>query len=194
MPKNKIVVCCKFWNDLPNIIRLVESINGRLPCIFVDGRWLNYGRGEPLSTDGSREYLKKQNIILLDAPDLIEYQSRNVYCQNAQELGYEYCLVIDSDEFIVDLDVDLLEKEIGKEDSYSYVQEYDSTSHNIFYRFHKSEARHRERHQDIFINDKHIFNPNSTILKGIRTRYDKKLRNIEEEKYRKQYYARFPIR
>lgn len=183
------VFCCKFWNDLPGLVRLTESLRG-WPCIFVDGRWLNYGRGQPLSTDGSREYLIDMGYSIIDAPDMIEWQSRNAYIEEAQRLGYDYCIVIDSDEWVVN---HMVTNELDGADAYVHRQEYNETWHPIYYRIHRTTARHRDRHQTAFINDRQIFTPDSPNVSLI-TAYDKELRDPEEERYRKQYYRDNPVR
>ena len=169
------------------IKKLVESATN-FTIIFVDGRFIHWN-DEILSNDGSREYiLAQRNCILVDAPDLIEWQKRNKYIEIAEKLGYEYCFVIDSDEYLISYNVDTL-----KEDAYKYEQRYDNTSHFPYYRFHKSIARHVSRHQDIFINNKQIFSQDIPTL-NIVTHHDKTQRSEERQLYRLQYYNENPIR
>jgi len=192
---NNVVVCCAFWNDAANIQRLLESIHGELFCIFVDGAWLGYGTGG-LSSDDSREIIQShENTMLVDAPNLIEHQKRNVYIETADALGFDYCLVIDSDEFVVSLDVSVLLDELTSDQpAYKYEQFYDSTSHWPFYRLHRATARHRTRHQDCFINKTQIFHDDVPSVTGIQTRHDKSLRPPEQEKLKKLYYRDNPVR
>lgn len=194
IPYNKFVVCCVFYNDVEGIKRLYESAPF-LDYIFVDGRFVNYD-GSELSNDGSREYLKQYpNVILIDAPDMVEYQKRNEYIKRAQELGFDYCFVIDSDEFITEYDYESILKSLSLEhDAYSHRQDYDSSFHYPYYRIHRSTARHQKKHQEIWIDDRQIFTPNNEIIDGYATRHDKSLRSGERERYNRKYYAENPIR
>lgn len=181
------MICTIFYQDLIGIKKLVKSAPN-FTIIFVDGRFIHWN-DEILSNDGSREYiLAQRNCILADAPDLIEWQKRNKYIEIAEKLGYEYCFVIDSDEYLIKYDVGKLEQ-----DAYKYEQRYDSTSHFPYYRFHKSIARHTSRHQDIFINSKQIFSQDIPTLNVI-TQHDKTQRSEERQLYRLKYYNENPIR
>jgi uncharacterized protein YueI len=61
-----------------------------------------YPGHEPLSTDGSRNIVKKyKNAVLIDAPNLLEYQKRQKYCEIAGKYGIDVLIIVDSDEFAI---------------------------------------------------------------------------------------------
>lgn len=187
MSKSNVVICTIFYQDLEGIKRLVNSVNG-VDFIFVDGRFINWN-GPKLSEDGSREFLQAKGHIIIDAPDLIEYQKRNRYIEFAQKMGYDYCIVIDSDEYVIKWDI----SGIDKDDCYKHEQLHDNSSHFPYYRIHKSTARHRAKHQECFIDDRQIFNQDVKTIPLI-TRHDKTLRDISRQEYRLKYYDENPIR
>jgi hypothetical protein len=93
----KIAVGLIFFNDIDSLKRCIPTL--KVDKIYaVDGRFKNFNSDKPLSTDGSREYLKKfKNIKIIDAPDLEEVDKRNIYLKECQE---EFLLRIDSDEWV----------------------------------------------------------------------------------------------
>lgn len=68
----------------------------------VDGKFKEYpGDFQPLSTDGSREFLKSfSNITIIDRPDSYEIDKRNAYLEAAGKDDMDVLLVIDADEYI----------------------------------------------------------------------------------------------
>lgn len=182
-----MVICTIFYQDLAGLKRLVSSVND-VDFIFVDGRFIHWN-GPILSEDGSREFLQSKGFTIIDAPDLIEYQKRNKYIEKAQELGYEYCLVMDSDEYVISWDI----SDIDGDDCYKHEQLHDSSSHFPYYRIHKSTARHRIKHQECFIDNKQIFNQDVKTIKLI-THHDKTLRSEQRQEYRLKYYNENPVR
>lgn len=184
-----------FYEDMNGLKRLVKSADDFF-IIFVDGRWTGWDSRTPLSQDGSREYIQSlDNVCLIDAPDLIEYQARNKYIEKAEELGFKYCLVIDSDEFIDYLDLKQFEADLKRdEDSYRYIMKQDYGEHVPYYRLHKSTARHKECHQQVYIDDKPVFRQDSRIIKGLVTWHEKSFRSQEREQERVKYYYKYPKR
>ena len=193
MLRSKLVICTIFYQDLEGIKKLVNSKH-MLDIIFVDGRFIGWD-GPILSDDGSREYILSKGYEIINAPDLIEHQKRNRYIERAQELGYDYCLVIDSDEYIEHFNHTMILKDLSLNlDSYSYVQKYDSTDHIPYYRLHSSKARHLDRHQNAFINGNSIFSKGSRIIHGLVTVHNKSHRSNSRQEYRLKYYELNPIR
>ena len=191
--KPKLIICTIFYQDLKGLERLVSSKHN-LDIIFVDGRFLGWD-GPPLSTDGSREFLHSKGYEIIDAPDLIEYQKRNKYVEKAHELGYDYCLVIDSDEYIEYYNRTMIENDLlFFLDSYSHVQKYDSTSHNPYQKLYKTTARHLDNHRQSYIDTRPIFSPDNRIIHGLVTVHDPKHRSEERQRYRLDYYKNNPIR
>lgn len=98
-----------FYNDLASLRRCVESVYGNVDyLICVDGKYVyNDWDTEPLSTDGSREYIQDiardfegQACLLLDKPNLTEAKKRQAYVDITQELGIDVLLILDSDEYV----------------------------------------------------------------------------------------------
>jgi len=90
----KIAAGMIFYDDLSSLKRLMPTLH--VDVIYaIDGRFHGFESPNPLSTDGSREYLKSfKNVILVDAPDLPEVEKRNIYLRLCKE---EFLLVVDSD-------------------------------------------------------------------------------------------------
>lgn len=93
----KIAVGLIFFDDVNGLKRCIPTL--KVDKIYaVDGRFKNFKGKEPLSTDGSREYLQTfKHIQLIDAPDLEEVDKRNVYLRACKE---DFLLRIDSDEWL----------------------------------------------------------------------------------------------
>lgn len=94
-------VGCVYYNDVKSLERLLDSTTDQFDyCLMIDGRFFAH-RGEPLSTDGSRELMNSyDNIISLDLPDLTEAQKRNGYLWLCKEHNIEWLLILDSDEYV----------------------------------------------------------------------------------------------
>lgn len=90
----KIAAGMIFYDDLSSLKRLMPTLH--VDVIYaIDGRFRGFNSPNPLSTDGSREYLKSfENVVLVDAPDLSEVEKRNIYLRLCSE---EFLLVVDSD-------------------------------------------------------------------------------------------------
>lgn len=102
-----------FYNDRRSLIRCIDSIYGDLDYILcVDGKYCyNEWNKEPLSTDGSREYIKDiannfegQGLYLIDAPNLTEAKKRQVYVDLTKDYGIDVLLILDSDEYVYSCD------------------------------------------------------------------------------------------
>jgi hypothetical protein len=98
-----------FYNDVRSLKRCIRSVYGNADYILaVDGKYVyNEWNTEPLSTDGSREYIRDiasefegQGLYLIDAPNLTEYAKRQVYVDATQPYGIDVLLILDSDEYV----------------------------------------------------------------------------------------------
>ena len=97
-----------FYNDLASLRRCVDSVYGNVDYILaLDGKYVYNDSPEPLSTDGSREYIRDvakdfegQGLFLIDAPNLRECEKRQIYCDISKDYGIDVLLILDSDEFI----------------------------------------------------------------------------------------------
>ena len=97
------------YNDRRSLIRCIDSIYGNVDYVLiVDGKYsYNTYNEEPLSTDGSREYIRDkamnfdgQGLFLIDAPNLTEAKKRQVYIDLTKDYGIDVLLILDSDEYV----------------------------------------------------------------------------------------------
>lgn len=91
----------------------------------VDGRFKHYRADTALSNDGSRELVKSySNTMLIDVPDAYEIEKRQRYvdaCSLLHRQGKEvmnreepdFLLIVDSDEYVLEYDAEVFEKEIA---------------------------------------------------------------------------------
>lgn len=97
-----------FYNDRASLMRCVESVYGNVDYVLaVDGRYIYNESPDPLSTDGSREYIRDrardfegQALMLIDSPDLTEAKKRQVYVDLTKDYGIDVLLILDSDEYV----------------------------------------------------------------------------------------------
>lgn len=129
------VVCC-FYNDLPGIKRQLETTAGKFNyCFMLDGRFKylkdkDYYFEHPLSTDGSRELVEtcyRQNVYLIDEPDLTESAKRMRAIEIAQQYGVDCILTLDSDEY-----VEYLYPDLFRNDAYEKMVIRDKGLWNIY--------------------------------------------------------------
>lgn len=85
------------FNDMPHLPDTVNSIINKVDRIVaVDGRFRDFPADNPLSDDGTREYLfGLPKVELIDAPDLYEHEKRNKYLIGKEGDWY---LHLDADE------------------------------------------------------------------------------------------------
>ena len=95
-----LVACINCYNDWPLIKECVESIYDQVDRIIaVDGRFINYPKGNWYSTDGTIEYLTSlEKVELIFAAGLLETEKRNVYMDMLKP--GDTVLVIDGDETV----------------------------------------------------------------------------------------------
>lgn len=94
------------WYNDPGIIRTLESLPTQATKVVVDGRFKMSDAPTPLSKYSLRKLVKRvPNTVILDAPDLLEPDKRNVYLDYMTD--YDYCFTIDSDEYIIKADWDV---------------------------------------------------------------------------------------
>ena len=188
-------MCCSFYNDRKGLEKLLESTD-EFFRIFIDGRWKSYPGNTPISDDGSRELIQaSHDCILVDNPDLIEYKKRNVYIGFAQKLGFDYCLVLDSDEYIEYLDYDEFVSQLDGDPAYTIPQidENDGFSRYSL-RLHSTKCYHFDRHNQLWNNLQPLDLSKNKIINGILVRHDKSHREKKRELENLLYYDRQQIR
>lgn len=175
--------------------KLLESTD-QFFRIFVDGRWKSYPGDTPISDDGSRELIQNSHdCILIDNPDLIEYKKRNAYIGLAKNLGFDYCLVLDSDEYVEYLDYDEFMSQLGQDPTYTVPQidENDGFSrYNL--RLHSTKCYHFDRHNQIWYDLQPIDLSQNQIINGILVRHDKSHRDHKRDVENQVFYEKNTIR
>jgi hypothetical protein len=99
-PWHRVVVCLNVWNDLPALRESVPLWMEHVDhVIAVDGVYDSAGVSEPLSTDGTREFLQSfPKVQLLDCGHRPQIDKRNLYLAHARE--GDLIFVVDADEFV----------------------------------------------------------------------------------------------
>ena len=101
---------CINWFDDISIIRCLESLPKGSHKLVIDGKYRDFESDNELSNDILRkEVLSYDNVTLLDAPNLIELEKRNVYLKHCKQ---RFAFNIDSDEYIEYVDWNLFLKGI----------------------------------------------------------------------------------
>lgn len=102
------------WYNDPSIKRMIESLPSWLPIFVIDGKF-----GGGLSDEKLRDEIRKyDNVILIDSPNLTEIEKRNVSLFLTRD--FKYCLVMDSDEYVIESDWKRFFEEINKKDEGVY--------------------------------------------------------------------------
>jgi hypothetical protein len=96
-----IVIYTSFFNEIESLPRLINNLKSYgLKGIFVDGVYPTFPHTSTQSTDGSRELIHNEGMILLDAGLSTRAKKFNLYVKKAIELGYKHILVVDADEWL----------------------------------------------------------------------------------------------
>lgn len=177
--------------------RLLDSTSVFDKVICPDGRWIDY-EGPQLSDDGSREIVESySNTVLIDAPDLPQYQKRNIYFENSQ--GLDYLLVMDSDEFIFKLDMDLFLQSLESGEQSYLVDDWIFDLSWMLARPMRvlkdpTNWRYDGRHNRLAYKGNVVYLPNQTpSIPGIEFKHDKSFRKPETEAYNKIYNRAHPV-
>lgn len=98
----RIAAGISFYQDAKGLKRCLDSIAQHVDFIFaVDGRYKNFNAPDALSTDGSRAVVQEYpNALLVDAPDMMEFEKRDFYMRLCESTDVDVLLIIDSDEFV----------------------------------------------------------------------------------------------
>lgn len=85
------------WYNDPSIFRLLDSLPESIPKIVIDGKFKFNESAQLLSDESLRERVRSYpNIILIDAPDLMEPDKREKYL----DVDAKAVFIIDSDEWV----------------------------------------------------------------------------------------------
>ena len=104
----KVAVACVVFDDVQGVERLLDSCYKEVEYVFVvDGKYKDYDATFPFSTDGLDELIdskKYHNVVLEEAPNLIEWEKRSVYLDLCREYDIDCLIIVDSDEYFYDCD------------------------------------------------------------------------------------------
>lgn len=96
----KSAVVCSFFNSVKEIPRLLDSLPKNIPKIMVDGRYVGFEWESDYSTDGIEDVLKNYDNIIYDRFCGEQIAKRNRCLEIAAKEGFDYVIVLDSDEYI----------------------------------------------------------------------------------------------
>ena len=110
-----------FYDD-PSILRLLDSLPREVKKIIIDGKFKFNPNNKELSDRNLREsILNYENVVLIDAPNLMEHEKRQLYLTGNNS---KYLFIIDSDEYILAADWNRF---------YDYVKTLESGIHDVFF-------------------------------------------------------------
>lgn len=95
-----MVVALPYFDSLHELRRINETLPRWMPIIGVDGRYKFFPSDHDYSVDGSTEFLKKRPHTVIDQFCGDQVEKRQRYLDIAGDLGYDYVLVMDTDEYI----------------------------------------------------------------------------------------------
>lgn len=95
---------CFYENSLETVKRAVESFRYHVRNIYaIDGKFLEFESSDLLSTPDVRNYLRSiDNVVLVDAPNELEHNKRQIYLDLCNRDKSDYLLIMDADEYITD--------------------------------------------------------------------------------------------
>jgi hypothetical protein len=201
--KRNICGSINIYNEKECLPIALESMKD-FPLVFVsDGKWQRFKDTKcknGLSYDGSRDIAQSfPNVVLIDVPNCTEEAQSNTCCRAAALYGYDFLFQLAADEYIKDLDYNILQK-----NCYETKREYPNNKY-FYVRF---EIVHitpeTQRYTEVarivsdpmFVRGRNIhwiyyFNNMRTdiqkIIKGITIHHDDRPRNQAREKQMKVY-------
>jgi len=93
---------CFYEKSLDTVKRAIDSVKDHVRYIYaIDGKFKLYESKDELSAPDVRQYLSTvPNVRLVDAPNLLENQKRQIYLDLAKRDESNYLLILDADCFI----------------------------------------------------------------------------------------------
>lgn len=118
---DELVFGISWYND-SGILRTLDSLPREAKKIIIDGKYKFNPNPQELSDRNLREsVLNYNNVVLIDAPNLMEHDKRQLYLDTKEK----YLIIIDSDEYVISADWDKF---------YDKIQELDSGIHHVFFK------------------------------------------------------------
>ena len=181
---SSIGVCC--YCDPDGMRRLLETTKSFNYVICIVGRWegftWNNGRNQEM-IDVINSY---RNTIIITIDDIPQHVARNLYLWRAGQLGCNYLIVLDSDEY---LKFDKFK--VPKEDNIYNVK----WNNTVLPRLIKDpkNCEYKDRHNQIWRDGKEMIGRNlGECVEGIEIISDKKFREKDREKYQEKYNLDHP--
>src|SRR6185503_5890070 len=119
-----------FYNDCKSLERTLNSLKDKVDwMICIDGRFKHFKDDMAMwSTDGSRELVKSyDNAIMLTVANTYEVQKRQAYVDFCTLNKYDWLLIIDSDEYVLEYKEEEFKKELIRVQT-----EHPWRSYNVF--------------------------------------------------------------
>lgn len=161
---------------------MIDSIPEEWDIMIIDGRFTGSSAKEEYSPKHLRDkILTYPNTSILNKTGM-EHEVRNTYLENSD--GYDYCLIIDSDEYIVQFDDELFYESLGELNHGLHLLEYNKgkPSHTQYGRVivNPSEWTYINSHK--FLKSRGSITQIShgdSLLRGIRMEFNEDLRPLE---------------
>lgn len=152
----KACVGILFYNDIDGLNRLIPSLMrigvSYYDIIAFDGPFDLFDHmGKDKSTDGSREFLEKIGVKIIDCGICTHIEKTNKRFQGVAELGYDTMLVVDCDEYVLGSWGDML-KHLEMCQSKMKYYTYASPFMDLDGFYHE-----RALHQRIFLDPKNLY-------------------------------------
>ncbi len=163
------------WGQDPSIFRLLDSIPKSWKVFVIDGRFTNSNFKNEYSSKELRNQLNMYPNVEIHKRAGMEYYVRDLYFELME--GYDYGLVIDSDEYIIYFDEKIFLENIKTLDSL-HLLEYQNTIHYGRFFVKPSRWRHYKSHK--FVRRSGVVQSISQaqkVVKGLILAHDENLRS-----------------
>lgn len=110
----KIAVGYCYYNDVESIKRGIPTFVDSVDFVFaIDGKF-SLRDGPDYSIDGSTEYLEQFNNVIIKKFVGMEHDKRQQYIELSKDYKIDVLIIIDSDEYVAEVDWDLFKKNLEK--------------------------------------------------------------------------------
>jgi hypothetical protein len=96
----KVCIGLSYFDSFKELRRINQTLPRWMPIIGIDGRYKLYPSDHDYSTDGSTEFLSRRPYTTIEQFSGDQIDKRQRYLDIAGDLGYDYVIVMDTDEYI----------------------------------------------------------------------------------------------
>lgn len=190
----KIGVGYCYYEDVESIRRGLPTFVNNVEFVFaIDGRF-SLRNGPDYSTDGSTEFLEQYKNVIIRKFVGMEHDKRQQYVELAKEYNVDVLLIIDSDEYVAEVDWPLFRKNLetilGSEQNIFSVNFFTDGNINKYPRvwLRPHQIRYWNAHCMFEVNGNIVRSPkNTNTIEGILFKMDDDLRSIEYLKETSDY-------